>query len=625
MTELSALHVKITGDANGLNAALGSTQKGLETFRKSAETSAKVFERAFAGSEKSLDQLRRAIDPVYAASKRYESAVETLDNALKMGTVTQAQHARMLDQVGQAYLRNQGAAQNLGGRMGFLGNVSEQTRGKIQQVGFQVQDFAVQVGAGTSATQAFAQQFPQLAGAFGPVGVAIGTLAAIGIPLLVAAFGSASEASDGLTASAERQKTAIEGLIDATQRLALENDMAAAGVKLAEEQRALNEIKRLTEERVALEAQLAQELNYVGNARAAALKTEREAKRAAVEARIAEIDAALEGLRVEQRRATAIENSRKIAEAYRNLQSQIASANISGPWQNVLGSIQAAINKAREYAAAASMSGGKQYGGRGASPGGPLVGSADLAAIQAGGGVIRPFQPVSAGGGGGGGGGGGANPMQGEIDSLRQSLLSKEEIELESYAKRQEALQAALDQRLLTEDEYRRLSEEAQRQHADKMTGIDAWRYGDGLAKAGVFFKSMAEATQGGNEKMQAISKKFAAAEALINAWRAFNQTLADPKLPFFAKFAAAGKVLAAGMGAVNAIRGGGGGSRSAGSVASAGGGGSASAETPGQTLNFTIQNDPFGIGERTARMIADRLNEAGRNGVNLRATISSA
>ena len=55
--------------------------------------------------------------------------------------------------------------------------------GSLQQVGFQVGDFATQVGAGTSATQALGQQLPQLLGAFGAFGAIAGAAAAIMIPL----------------------------------------------------------------------------------------------------------------------------------------------------------------------------------------------------------------------------------------------------------------------------------------------------------------------------------------------------------------------------------------------------------------------------------------------------------
>jgi hypothetical protein len=617
VTELSALNAKITGDSNGLTAALSTARKGVEAFQKSAESSAKVFERAFAQSEKSIDSLRRSIDPVYAASKRYEAAVETLDAALKQGTISQAAHTRMLDQASAAYLRSQGAASSMGQRLGFLGNVSEQTRGKIQQVGFQVQDFAVQVGAGTSATQAFAQQFPQLAGAFGPVGVAVGTLAAVGIPLLAAAFANMSAESDIAAESLKRQQEVMQSLSAATAQLALERQMLFSGAQFTEEQEALNEVKRLTEDRARAQAEL-NNLVMIGG-RAVAFQDEAQAKRDALQAEIAGIDAKLEALSRQRELKASAEEFKGAVELALSVQQSIASTDISGPWRNVLGSIQTAIGKAREFAAVSQMQ--AVGGGRGAGPGGPVVGSADLAALQAGGGVIRPMPAVgpSRGGGGGGGGGGGSNPAQAEIESLRQSLMTKEEVELESYTRRQEALKLALDQRMITEDEFRRMTEEAQQQHADKMTSIDAYRYGTGADKAKAFFGDMASAMQGGNEKMLAISKKFGAAQALISAWQGAAEAL---KLPFPSNLAAFGKVLATGMSAVNAISGssGGGGSRGrGGSISSAAPAASAApAQQATQNFGITLINDPLGIAERTARSIVAQVNEAQRNGARV-------
>ena len=60
----------------------------------------------------------------------------------------------------------------------------------LQQAGYQVGDFAVQVGAGTSAVQAFGQQGSQLLGIFGPVGAILGAGVAI-----AAAIGTAYEKS----------------------------------------------------------------------------------------------------------------------------------------------------------------------------------------------------------------------------------------------------------------------------------------------------------------------------------------------------------------------------------------------------------------------------------------------
>jgi hypothetical protein len=52
-------------------------------------------------------------------------------------------------------------------------------KGALQQAGFQVGDFVVQVTNGTSAMQAFGQQGAQLAGVFGPIGAVVGAGIAI--------------------------------------------------------------------------------------------------------------------------------------------------------------------------------------------------------------------------------------------------------------------------------------------------------------------------------------------------------------------------------------------------------------------------------------------------------------
>ena len=95
--------------------------------------------------------------------------------------------AAELDKLGKEKNKVSGSSVNMGS--------------KVQQVGYQVQDFAVQVGSGTSALRAFGQQAPQLLGAFGPVGVVLGTIVAIGAPLagVIAATGKAgTESEEGL-------------------------------------------------------------------------------------------------------------------------------------------------------------------------------------------------------------------------------------------------------------------------------------------------------------------------------------------------------------------------------------------------------------------------------------------
>lgn len=117
---------------------------------------------------------------------------------------------------------------------GRLVQTSSATRAGLQQVGFQVQDFAVQVAGGTSVVRAFSVQAPQMigalqqlangveggAGAFsrfagflgGPWGVAIG----VAIPLI----GMLAERMIGVGDAADQAKGGVDRLAASVNRLA---------------------------------------------------------------------------------------------------------------------------------------------------------------------------------------------------------------------------------------------------------------------------------------------------------------------------------------------------------------------------------------------------------------------
>lgn len=200
------------------------SQKVIDMFKTTGTKAEKVFQSAVdsvSGSQKikasarELDKLKREFDPLYAASKRYEAQVNRLDRAHQAGAVSTKQHAAALDRLNAEFAGGTGQVETATRRFG----------GSLQQVGFQVGDFATQVGAGTSATQALGQQLPQLLGAFGTFGALAGAGAAILIPLGAAlvktAFDSASledrmkglgEATDAMVDAAERAAQPISAL-----------------------------------------------------------------------------------------------------------------------------------------------------------------------------------------------------------------------------------------------------------------------------------------------------------------------------------------------------------------------------------------------------------------------------
>ncbi|MDV2903069.1 tail protein (tape measure) [Phytobacter diazotrophicus] len=82
----------------------------------------------------------------------------------------------------------------------------------MQQAGYQIQDFIVQVQGGQSALVAFSQQGSQLAGAFGPGGAVVGALIALGSVLagvLITSLNGGKNAMDALKDAAEAMDKVI--------------------------------------------------------------------------------------------------------------------------------------------------------------------------------------------------------------------------------------------------------------------------------------------------------------------------------------------------------------------------------------------------------------------------------
>ncbi|MEP8557321.1 phage tail protein [Enterobacter hormaechei] len=121
------------------------------------------------------------------------------------------------------------------------GAVSGGLRSGMQQAGYQIQDFIVQVQGGQSALVAFSQQGSQLAGAFGPGGAVFGAVIALGSVLigsLSAALGSTKDEMEQLKTAAETLNKVV--VINSQGVAALSNDyarLAATNATLASQLR----------------------------------------------------------------------------------------------------------------------------------------------------------------------------------------------------------------------------------------------------------------------------------------------------------------------------------------------------------------------------------------------------
>jgi len=146
-----------------------------------------------------IDRLRTGVGRTSKTTKRYTSTVEQASRA-------NIRHSQSTKEVRNQYVRMNAAtfkAQQSTKRFASVG---------LQQAGYQVGDFIVQVQNGQSALVAFGQQGSQLAGIFGPMGAIVGALIAAGtaVYMIIKATQDAAKAAKAL----ETLRKEISGIMD---------------------------------------------------------------------------------------------------------------------------------------------------------------------------------------------------------------------------------------------------------------------------------------------------------------------------------------------------------------------------------------------------------------------------
>lgn len=573
MTELSALNVRITGDASDLRA---------EMSRASGELQ-------------------------------------------KVGAQAQVAQAR---------------AGGMAGSLGRLGNVSNRTRAQIQNTSFQLQDIAVQLQGGTRASTVFAQQLPQLLGGFGALGAVAGVLAGVGIPALAFAFASLGSSAQTVEDRMDELKTISQGLKTAQDILALSVD------ELYEKYGAYGEQLRFAAERLAMLQQAEARVN--------------------LSKAIVEMDAVFKQFTTTAN--SAFRSGTTLAQAMTNIQTEFGlTSNQAREFSELLTDLEnatgvdqqaTALHAVQEFLVKNNVElakippelrAGLIEANNMLIVMGELANEAGRAAdnvarmntgvplFEQGHDSLLPPSPMPEDPGTGGGRRGGAarvNPIIAELESLQQGLMTQEELQMQSYMRQQETLQSALDQRLLTQQEYSDLFEKSQLQHVTAMNNLDRQRQKFALDGYQGMFGDLASLMNTNNKKLFKIGQMAAIAEAVVSGYSAavsaWEKGMKIGGPPVAAAFTAASlaKTGALIAGIKSQSFGGGGGATSAASA----GGGAASAATASaadpqqnvQTLNFSVTNDPFGISDRVVRQIVGAINESQRNGSNLiRATVT--
>lgn len=136
--------------------ATAANQRYDAELRKKAKAEEEAA-RAAAKHAAEMERIKNKYVPLYAASKQYERSIEELNQAYAQGALTQGQYLAAMDNIDAQLANNTTSAKGNTRSMNAVGMA-------VQQTGYQVGDFLVQVQSGTNAFVAFGQQATQLVG-----------------------------------------------------------------------------------------------------------------------------------------------------------------------------------------------------------------------------------------------------------------------------------------------------------------------------------------------------------------------------------------------------------------------------------------------------------------------------
>lgn len=241
--------------------AAGDSLNAMAGYSKSIDSSLNKLNTTVSGIAKAMLDARTSTNGAGSEFSRAESIIESLGNQLAILEEAEQASARSAA-ILAAQLRAGSAATDaekqkiaeLTGRLYDMKNGTETGakstgawKSRMQQAGYQVQDFIVQVQGGQSALVAFSQQGSQLAGAFGPGGAIIGSIIALGSVVagtLIASLNGGKNAMDSLADAAD----AMDKVITISQ-----NGVAALSNKYANLARVNAEVATLMRNQALLE------------------------------------------------------------------------------------------------------------------------------------------------------------------------------------------------------------------------------------------------------------------------------------------------------------------------------------------------------------------------------------
>ncbi|WP_289482547.1 tail protein (tape measure) [Enterobacter sp. E105B] len=200
-TELAGYANSMDNQLRKLNTNVSGIARAMEEARSGTGGASSEFSRA----ESIIEALGNQLAVLDEAQENGARSAAVLAAQLRAGSkATDEEKQKIGELTGRLYDMKTGVENGAKG----TGN----WKTSMQQAGYQVQDFIVQVQGGQSALVAFSQQGSQLAGAFGPGGAVIGAIIALGSIIagtLITSLNGGKNAMDALKDAAEAMDKVI--------------------------------------------------------------------------------------------------------------------------------------------------------------------------------------------------------------------------------------------------------------------------------------------------------------------------------------------------------------------------------------------------------------------------------
>lgn len=207
-SQTGAAFTELAGYANSMDNQLRKLNTNVSGI-------ARAMEEARSGTGGANSEFNRAESVIEALGNQLAVLDEAQENGARSAAILAAQlraGSKATDEEKQKIGELTGRLYDMktGVENGAKGTGSWKT--SMQQAGYQVQDFIVQVQGGQSALVAFAQQGSQLAGAFGPGGAVVGAVIALSSVIagvLITSLNGGKNAMDALKDAAEAMDKVI--------------------------------------------------------------------------------------------------------------------------------------------------------------------------------------------------------------------------------------------------------------------------------------------------------------------------------------------------------------------------------------------------------------------------------